>query len=494
MSKIRIKVLLLTILCYLTQIGYAQKDQKSIDSLIDKARHVANVDSCERIASTILNYSKAINYKDGMATGVLIKINNLINEGRFDEALNVAYREDQVIFNSGNNEKIAHLISLRANCYTNLSFFEKSQECILKSRSYALKIKDKNIQNGALGRIYRMLANNLQKDPKTAENLDSILYYQRKSYALYLKVANNDGVKSGLILSSNSIADLFSQMGKDDSANYYFSKSLQLAKENNIDKFLVPSYTGLAKVAYQQGNIDSALFYLKNALRISLQTKSAVHVNEIYNLLSKVYLKKGDTIKSLEYLEKYAKITDSLSISDKNAVKASVDILMQEKENSYKAKKKQYNILLFASALMLLILAIIVARLRTTNGMTKKHMRRQQLAQVNLTELKPEIQKDKIDEEAMQEVIKLAMSNDQSFLMRFIELHPIFIQRLKDKSPSLTTSELLLSAHLSLGFYTKEIARYTRTSVRAVESKKYRLRKKLDITATEDLNVWMLNL
>ncbi len=494
MSKLSIKFLVSIALCQLTQIGYAQKDQKSIDSLIDKARYIANVDSCNNIASVILKYAKAINYNDGMASAILIKVSNLVNEGQYDEALKIAYREEQIIFNSGNDEKIAHLISLRASCYTSLSFFEKSQECILKSKFYAQKIKDKNLKKIALGRVYSVLANNIQKNPETAKKLDSILFYRRKSYALYNQALGIGFAKSGLIIGGNSLADLFVKLGENDSAKYYYSKSLQFANENHIGKFLVHSNTGLAKVAYQQGNIDSALFYLKNALQLSLETKSTNHVNEIYNLLSKVYLKKGDTIKSLEFLEKYAKITDSISISDKNAAKASADILLQEKENSYTAKKKQYNIILFASALMLLILTIIVARLRNNNQRTKRHIKRQQLAHGSLIEQKPEIQKDKIDDEAMQEVIKLAMANDQSFLMRFIELHPIFIQRLKDKSPSLTTSELMLSAHLSLGFYTKEIARYTRTSVRAIESKKYRLRKKLNIMASEDLNVWMLNL
>lgn len=61
-----------------------------------------------------------------------------------------------------------------------------------------------------------------------------------------------------------------------------------------------------------------------------------------------------------------------------------------------------------------------------------------------------------------------------------------------DRAPSLVTSDLLICAQLRLGFYTKEIARYTKNSVRAVEGKKYRIRKKLNIPANEDINVWMM--
>ncbi|PRB05264.1 hypothetical protein CQ046_05225 [Chryseobacterium sp. MYb7] len=47
-------------------------------------------------------------------------------------------------------------------------------------------------------------------------------------------------------------------------------------------------------------------------------------------------------------------------------------------------------------------------------------------------------------------------------------------------------------ALLRLNFSTKEIAHYNHLTIRGIETKKNRLRKKLDIPSNEDLNNWMM--
>ena len=120
------------------------------------------------------------------------------------------------------------------------------------------------------------------------------------------------------------------------------------------------------------------------------------------------------------------------------------------------------------------------------------HQQKQQFLLEKLEYLKTKTMSDKVDDEAMKQIITLAMNNDPAFLVKFQETHQVFIQKLMERAPNLVTTDLAMCAHLRLGFYTKEIARYTKLSVRAVEGKKYRIRKKLDIPATEDLNVWMM--
>ncbi|MNI83388.1 hypothetical protein D3C73_1401850 [compost metagenome] len=77
---------------------------------------------------------------------------------------------------------------------------------------------------------------------------------------------------------------------------------------------------------------------------------------------------------------------------------------------------------------------------------------------------------------------------------RFRENETGFIKELLQLSPQLLPAELELCAYMRLNFDTKEIARACRLSVRAVESRKYRVRKKLGIDAEANLQTWMLDL
>ena len=85
------------------------------------------------------------------------------------------------------------------------------------------------------------------------------------------------------------------------------------------------------------------------------------------------------------------------------------------------------------------------------------------------------------------ELIELAKNNDTTFLKRFQEIYPEPSQRLLQKHPNLSNSELILSAMIFLNFTSKEIATYTFVEHRSVQTKKSRLRKKINLPAGANL-------
>ena len=93
--------------------------------------------------------------------------------------------------------------------------------------------------------------------------------------------------------------------------------------------------------------------------------------------------------------------------------------------------------------------------------------------------------------EELKHIVELAVNNNPAFLLKFNEFDPDFNKKLLLKAPGLTATEIEFCALLRLNFETKEIARYTKTSVRSVEGKKYRIRKKLNIPSDKDINFWM---
>lgn len=80
----------------------------------------------------------------------------------------------------------------------------------------------------------------------------------------------------------------------------------------------------------------------------------------------------------------------------------------------------------------------------------------------------------------------------QTFETHFDQAHQDFINRLKLNFPNLTQSDLKLCAYLRLNISSKEIAHLLNISLRGVEVRRYRLRKRLNINTEENLYDFLL--
>jgi ligand-binding sensor domain-containing protein/DNA-binding CsgD family transcriptional regulator len=81
----------------------------------------------------------------------------------------------------------------------------------------------------------------------------------------------------------------------------------------------------------------------------------------------------------------------------------------------------------------------------------------------------------------------------EQFAGHFDKVHSDFLVSLKAAYPNLTPSELKLCAYLRLNLSSKEIAQITNITIKSVELSRYRLRKKLQIAAEENLFNFLLN-
>lgn len=73
------------------------------------------------------------------------------------------------------------------------------------------------------------------------------------------------------------------------------------------------------------------------------------------------------------------------------------------------------------------------------------------------------------------------------FEQLYNEAHGNFFKRLKEEYPQLTPSDLRLCAYLRMNLSSKEIAPLLNISVRGVEERRYRLRKRLDLSTDQNL-------
>lgn len=111
------------------------------------------------------------------------------------------------------------------------------------------------------------------------------------------------------------------------------------------------------------------------------------------------------------------------------------------------------------------------------------------------------IMKRSKNQEVKKELTKLMSSIDKNiagdkdwehFAIHFDEVHGDFTRRLKESYPKLTPQEMKLSAYLRMNLSTKEIAHLLNISVRGVEIARYRLRKKLNLERSTNLQEFIL--
>ncbi|WP_336689797.1 MULTISPECIES: helix-turn-helix transcriptional regulator [unclassified Chryseobacterium] len=103
------------------------------------------------------------------------------------------------------------------------------------------------------------------------------------------------------------------------------------------------------------------------------------------------------------------------------------------------------------------------------------------------------VNKNNVSPDDLYDLNNLAKENSSLFFLKFSQAFPSFIQKIKKNYPSLTHNEILVCAYLKLNYSTKEIAIYSNSSVRCIENKKYRIRKKIELESKEDLALFISN-
>ncbi|MEJ5103149.1 helix-turn-helix transcriptional regulator [Chryseobacterium sp. MYb328] len=116
------------------------------------------------------------------------------------------------------------------------------------------------------------------------------------------------------------------------------------------------------------------------------------------------------------------------------------------------------------------------------------------LQKVNHELMKQQIINNNLTEDNITEIIELAENDSPVFFEKFQLYFPDFIPNILNINSNLIYSELYICALMRLNFDTKKIASCINCSVRAVESRKYRIRKKLGISSDININNFILKI
>jgi DNA-binding CsgD family transcriptional regulator len=109
---------------------------------------------------------------------------------------------------------------------------------------------------------------------------------------------------------------------------------------------------------------------------------------------------------------------------------------------------------------------------------------------INVLAIKSKINSD--DDIKLIELKNIAEKNPNLFYIKFSKNYPLFIEFFKEKYPDLNINEIETCLFFILNYSAKDVARFTNNSVRAIESKKYRIRRKLELNSNENLNEYLI--
>ncbi|BAP30476.1 uncharacterized protein CHSO_1439 [Chryseobacterium sp. StRB126] len=468
------------------------KLQKSIDSLVIVLHNKDFItkygyNGVLKICTEIYNQSKSIGYDKGTVNGILGMVGVYIEQQNFEKALKILPEGLAISEKAEDYSMWSNLLLMEGTTFAGLGYDKKSR----KSLNKALYIidhfhveKDKYFIKSS---VYNIIALNMRENSRSSA--DSIRFYLQKAYNESKKIEKKkpDDILRIAAFTLNLALACIDQNKLTEAEKYLHEFEGWMKYENNKSYFIF-FYEYKGKIENKKRNYEKALRYFNKSIQfIHEYDVFSQELKEIYNGVSESYLGLKDYKNQALYLSKVQKITDSISAVEKKTLDNTISKQGKTENNTNDKTNYIISTVLFFMSICTTIFFVFNKKYRDRTNQKNRILT---VKEINL----PEQKKQDIDIKNLKELIELAKSNDKSFHLKFSEAFSTFNQRLLEINPQLTYSDLEYCALIKLKFDTKEIATFKNISISSVVSKKYRIRKKLNISTDENMYIWMLNI
>ena len=348
-----------------------------------------------------------------------------------------------------------------------------------------------------------------------------------KGISKYKKVINEDAY-----LYLDAVAELtfnYIKLDSIDKARYYFKEFVK-HKNNpsitlvNLNDFIGALNINFAEYFLKKQHLDSSYYYLKQSEKY-LKFFDDSYIILYYNLCIDLNNKNKNIELSKTYLDSLRLYENKLINNNINAsieIKDSIDKV--ETKLNTESKESSFNkFLVITLALISVLLSAVyfifyrksrvklkdasdeVEKLTYIKSSNEKLAVKVQGLEGFINNLKHEIKEiSTLDPSSQRQKIKEFYTNlhfnsstllDKSYnhLELVNDLNVDFFKSIQQKYPTLKSSEIIICYYLFLGFSNKEIAVFLNTSIRAIESKRYRISKKINLDTNETSLIACLN-
>ncbi len=449
--------------------------------------------------------------------------------GLLEQAATHFYNYLDFATSEGNRNEISRALINISAVQMQMNQYDRAEETLLNGLNHYLRMPD-DLNDSLTKAILASVYNNLgiiakeKNDLKKAES-----YYQKGISAIHMLQPHHQ-LHANLM---NNLGMVYILQEDFDNAFPVLNKALLLREENNDIGGIAASHRNLGLYFEKTNQSGEAKKHFYQAISYAKQTGSPTLLEGIYSNVFMLFKESGKSDSALKYLILKDEQGDLLNHEETAKVLTQLELNMQFKEHEklqkieQERKEQQF---LFTS-LLLVSIAIIIgllfflsqarlrrARLEKDNSellnknlrLTKERLeieletKNKELATNVMYQLRKNEVVDGIVQKLLSQVHQFKSENKEliqsiihdlektvdenvwdEFEMRFQHVHNDFYQKLNEIRPDLSPNERRLCAFLKLNMTTKEIAAITGQSQRSIEVARTRLRKKLDLTNSE---------
>ena len=441
-----------------------------------------------KIADQALQLSKKRSYSKGSTLANIYIAKALSETGIYKNALvYLEYAEMEPFFKIDMKAQV-ETYRLRGRIYANLEMKDFALREFYKQLKFSSQIEDPLSRKRSILWAHQNIAETFSQ----INRRDSVwkhLMIQKQILKSFPK-NNLDNVYYDLSTTYTSIGKGYLYRKDVKNARIYIDSAMTLLTEYR-SPYLYQTLRAYGDLEDAVGNTEAAVKYYEEALQntIQLQNKDAEKFEN--KILADYFSKhKLDDKKENQFLKRYQELSDSLNLENHRVNELAINGFLKKKDVEYKYEKRYYS-KIFATFLVLLI--GIVTFLYYQNHKRKNRLMKIEGVLKEKDHVVESLVSD-INTNKFNEMILLGKRYDPQFIILFKELYPEFISKLNKLDPRIKTSELIFCAMIYLNFSTKHISEYSHVTIRAVQIRKNRLRKKYNIDSHVDLSRWMRNL
>ncbi|WP_312333921.1 tetratricopeptide repeat protein [Sphingobacterium sp.] len=479
------KQFILFILCLFTLRSIAGDGKKrEVDSLLTKAMEFGSHGKLlPYIENSIkaLNLANAAGYDEGKAKSSSYVAEGLVAAGLFKEGLKQLNGIESTDYYKNDIFTQSEVLRLRGRAYSELKLNQQAlrafrlQQELIKKLTGEKRIKSYQFNYEFLSVLFLRMGQLDSMQKYTELQLKNLKVFQEKDAAMRYQIVYEN------------LGRLYVERGDFEKAQQYLDKSLELMKKYKIP-VVMNTYGILGLLEKKRGNFKKAAAFYEESLARKRAAGSRIGMKNSYKELADFYRTTGlDKSKAEKYEMAFSRLNDSLENENRQVIDQVLSQILKLKDEESDIKVSR-SVTMTIAALVLLLIAIVFFVWRYNRS--RKILDEREEALLHTETINKELT-EQIGESKFTNLIELAKSNNPEFLILFTELYPEFIQGLKSLDPNLRSTELEFCAMAFLNFSTKNIAEYTFVTIRAVQVRKNRLRKKFDIPSDADFNSWM---
>lgn len=364
-----------------------------------------------------------------------------------------------------------------------LDHLQASKDILSKAMEYNSLIDSK--EDRATNNVYILLAkadilaiNDAKKDK------NQIIALKKQAYTHAQNLNNSNILKTiTLIFSSESFSLSLISYGMTGEAKKYSKVIDDILTRYPSDALRFQNLMIKGKIANADKEYAAAIEFYTQAAAVAKKNKNYFKLYEAYPLISESYNGLKDYEKSSFYSKSYKNLVDSINIVKKNSGDVALLNSINAKILSPEDNKNTVKYIIISVLIVLLgAIAFIFYRKKTKNNEINRveaHEKR------NVSDDNPNELND--DSTVTKKLVELAKDDINTFYVEFRKVYPTFYKTLQEKYPELNISDINFCSLIKMNFGIKEIAQFTKSSVRAVEARKYRINKKMQLKNQNEL-------